>query len=104
MLEEVRVAVAGLYVLLMSADAFMELSGRYAKIGIRIKAFPYFVDNRTIQACLWVMMNTGIAYFSINNLFLIFGPVYFAMGSVGILAAKRLQQVLMSKVTAQDEL
>lgn len=104
MLEDIRVTVALLYALLMTIDAFMELMGRYSRINSKLKAFPYFENSRTVQACLWVMLHAGLAYFSINNLFLVFGPVYFAMGSAGILAVKRLQQVLRPKATAQDEI
>jgi hypothetical protein len=101
MLEDVRIAVAGLYVLLMSADAFMELSGRYAKINVAIKAFPYFEGNREIQACIWGIMNACFAYYSVDNLFYIFGVMYIAMGAAGMHAVKRLRRVLMPKPAEQ---
>ncbi|GEM_PF-2429600 len=101
MLENIRIAIAGLYVLLMSADAFMELSGRYARFNIQLKAFPYFEDNRTFQACIWGVAHACMAYFSVYEYFYVFGLLYLAMGAAGALAVKRLRRVLWPKTDEQ---
>ncbi|OGR34197.1 MAG: hypothetical protein A2051_03440 [Desulfovibrionales bacterium GWA2_65_9] len=88
--------------LLMSADSFMALSGRYARANIRLKVFPYFEDNSTIQACIRGVGHVGIAYASMHEYFYIFGLLYLAMCSAGYLAVKRLWSVLRPKPTHTD--
>ncbi len=103
MLEDVRFVVAILYALLIFLDVFLELSGRYASANIKIKSFPYFEDNSTIQACIYGIANTYIAYHSVYRTFYWFGVLYIAMGIMGIPAVQRLRLVLRPAATAQDE-
>lgn len=94
MLENIRIAIAGLYVLLISADYFMELSGRYAECDLGFKPFPYFEDNRTIQALYWASLNAWIAYHSVYSWFSKFNVLYVGMGVIGMAAVKRMRAVL----------
>lgn len=94
MLENIRIAIAGLYVLLMSADYFMELSGRYAERGLGFTPFPYFEDNRTIQALYWASLNAWVAHHSIYYWFSKFNVLYVGMGLIGVSAVNRMRCAL----------
>jgi len=102
MVEDVRIVIAGLYAMLMSVDSFMALSGRYARVDIVWNVFPYFEDNRAIQACIWGVGHICIAYASIHEYFYLFGLLYIAMCSAGALAVKRLWRVLRPKPAQPD--
>jgi hypothetical protein len=97
MLGEVRIVVASLYALLMAIDTFMELSGRYAKVNVRIRAFPYLENRRTVNTCLWGMVHTVIAFLSTSNIVIGFVVLYLIMGTAGMGAVKRLLRVLKFK-------
>jgi hypothetical protein len=102
MLEDVRIVIAVLYALLMSADSFMALSGRYERANIRLNVFPYYKDKRTTQACIWGVGHVCIAYASMHEYFYLFGLLYIAMCSAGALAVKRLCSVLRPKPAQPD--
>lgn len=97
MLEEIRIAVAGLYVLLMATDTFMELSGRYANLSVRLNSFPYLENRRTLNACLWGMAHTVIASLSVSNIVIGFVVLYIIMCTAGMSAVKRLLRVWRPK-------
>ena len=93
----VRIIGAIMYGLLMLADAYMEISGRYVRANVHTPSFPYCETNRIANASLWGVLHLVIVLWILDDTFLdwAYTPAVFLVWFT-ILAMKRLWRVAKS--------